>query len=229
MGSSLVIYRTCDRPEYTEQSFPALLERTSFDSNIVVIENSKDSKNASRNTSFIQGMKDPRVHMESYGRRIGINKAVIEGIKLRKKFPKKEFVYILIADDDVLVPEPMTHTWDEALVGMLEEGKWNFAGLYGKDMTFPEPGNNYPVRFMSGACSAFRLQTYLKKPLKTGIFSYNQWSSKIGKCGRYFTEPMYYLNMDKDYSLGMSLRNTTYKEYSSDIDKQRWPNGKKTK
>lgn len=224
--ADLIIYRTCDRPLYTERSFPHIVEHSSKEVLLLFMENSSHKDNILKNVEvFSQFADKQRMQIKVFNKRIGINKAIKTGIEL---FPQlwrgTQLDHILIADDDVLVPETDMY-WDRLLCDMLDNEPWDFVGFYGQKV--PEVGLNQLVRFMSGACSAFKYEYYKLHPLDSfGIFGYNLWTAR-GRCGRYAKTQLWYKNMDKDFSLNMSLRDTVYKQYSAEIDAQRHKGRKK--
>lgn len=173
-----VVFRTAERNEYLKRSFPAFLERTSEHAKIAVIINTdrerllKEAKDIV-DTVVSSRISSHQVEIKQFKKRLGNPGSINRGVEFVKSlWPKTSFV--LIADDDVLVPEPVKHEggklyWDVALVKMLQAG-WEFAwhaehrSFHNEDETskLKQIGGvwGYKRNFVGGACTAFRVSDW---------------------------------------------------------------------
>lgn len=222
-----VIYRTCDRPKYTEITFPRLVEATSDDAHIIMIENSGDRDNWEQNKSTFEEYKDERCEIKIYKKRLGVTKPIIVGID---HFVKShgEPKYVFNVDDDILVPEPINEGeyWDLLLAHMMDKGPWDVVGIASSDGFIRNVEGDglacgSPYKFMAAGCAGFKYSIHKKDPLRDdkGIFSFNLWTEKY-KCGWFAGYPLEKKDIDR-YEKDISLRDTEYAEYTAHIQNKR--------
>lgn len=244
-SENLIIYRTCDRPKYTTVTLPHFLQNTSQNAHIFIAENSSDEETVEANKQcFNDAMnRDPEtVTFEHLGPRVGIQAAVHMSVDAYiKKFGKGP-VRIYLMDDDILVPVPVNEGeyWDSVLEAMLLSNLWDAVGIH-RTRTFSDIrgdglARGHIVRFVGGACSAFKYYTYRHGSWRANydngnkvlydINQYNIWVSRSigvhGRCGRFAAYPFHYTDIDK-HGHELSLRETEYIDYSTEIWWQRHP------
>lgn len=228
MNDRFVIFRTCDRPKYTELTFPRLVETTSPDTRIIVVENSKEKANWERNHATYTEFADDRCEIMIMKKRIGITRPILVGIDYYLgKYGEPD--HVMIFDDDILAPYPKRdgEYWDYVLARMMYDGPWGAVGLFYHQVKDIQPvgeglASGYPHRFMAGMCSGFRYELHKKQPLTdSGIASLNRWTSKVTDCAWFAGYPFYIQEIDKR-SPDISLRHTEYADYTSYVDNLRY-------
>jgi hypothetical protein len=122
-----IIFRTTERPIYLEQSFPSVVERTSPEATIIVLNNCRDPKILNENRAIVDKYSDDRVLYFEYPRLLGVPGSVNGGVNLHiQHCPSVRRVFI--CDDDCIAPEPKEGIyWDEVLGVMLSAG-WKVVG-----------------------------------------------------------------------------------------------------
>jgi hypothetical protein len=244
-SKNLIIYRTCDRPRYTAITLPHFLKNTSHNAHILIAENSSNEETTALNKQCFDDSlnRDPSMATFEYlGPRVGVQTAVHMSIDAYvKKFDRPpERVYLM--DDDILVPTPINEGeyWDTLLETMLLSDTWDVVGIHRIATSSRIEGEGlakgHVVRFVGGACSAFKYaiyknsswrQEYSRGRVRKGeINGYNIWVShnvgKHGRCARFASYPFYYTDIDK-HGHELSLRETEYIDYSTEIWWQRHP------
>lgn len=236
----LVVYRTSDRPSYMKRSLPHLVDHTSSNSWIVVVNNPSTLDHS--NQIDLPEQDDfgrPLLLVEKNGR-IGGPNAINEGIRAALSEGWK-VQNIFIVDDDTYVPLPQHYDgemvfWDQCLSRMLDAG-WKVVGHpWSPQFTVDPPEPRPPVEIggvkgvkmthVAGTCSGFSKKTWEKYPIRqqTLIHGYTGWQGKVGgEAIGYCAEPyMFSVHFDRPEH-PHSERDTTYDKWSNEMYWERWP------
>lgn len=177
MSSRLIIYRACDRPRYVEHTWPRLVAASS--SPIVVVENSAAPENTEQNLATFDRHPggDVLVHVE--GERLGVTAPILTGLRVHGEHTGRAPEYVLVADDDVLLPDG----WDTALVEMIDSGAWDVVGIPRAARVEGHPQGDgaaagYPALVMAAGGCAFRRELLDRHelPPTPNPAMFNQWS-----------------------------------------------------
>ena len=246
MIERVVIFRSSNRPKYVERSLPALFERTNINTGVIFFDNSEPEyiksveKVAENIYEKYEVVKNFDVIYHYEGKRIGGPNAIMKGIRLAMaRWPNVK--YIMVCDDDVLVPSPQERSaklvyWDDQLAEMLDAGWHIVAHPWTNDFRDGKTKiingvEGYRYEGVGGGCSAFKLDLCIEHPItqSTLIRGYNEWmvrcSNKYGiNCG-YSAGDMIIEHFDRpDHP--WSLRDTEYCDWSDEMYYERFPKAK---